>query len=795
MIKSYLKIAFRNLFKNRLISFINIFGLGLSMSVGMMIMIRLQDQLNYDCFHPHPGRMYRITSSYTLKNGTQWNMASTPLPLSSTLAQASNDIESSVNIYPAFNGKGIAAGKEIYLNGAFTDPSFFKVFGFSLAAGNPETVLKMPNTMVITKTASAKFFGSTNPLGKVIRMERGGDFMITGVLNDIPGKSHINYEAYASYSSVPQLEKNKILDDKSADWFAFNSGYTYVLLKKGFKMVDLSRQLNSIATGLNARNKDGIAAFNLQPIEKIRPAPSNLSNDIGSGTSWAKLYFEIGMALIILIAACFNYTNLTISRALKRAKEAGMRKIAGARRYQLFTQYIVESVLVAFLSLEFGWFLLSFIIHYAPFNDDYEFIPSSFNINITLSVWSICFALFTGFIAGVFPAWILSSFRPLQVLKNLPAARISGKLNLQKTLIVFQYSLSLAIIIFLLAFYRQFAFMSKADPGFKKDNVMVIPINGLNEHVVSQKIRGVSGVTAVAAMSSGFRKHFEGMNAPVWLSNKKDAIGLNYYYADENFIPSMEFSFLAGQNFPSSENENYIILNEKAVRALGIRENQNAIGQKLWLNDSTRLEIIGVLKDFNYENAGSSIAPIAFRNKKDAYSYLYVVAGNTGKASLEERIEEIWNKLSPSQHFTFSWLDEQLDRNNSQSATISLLAYLAFIAIAIASLGLLGLVIYNIEVKRKDISIRKVIGAGVTQLVKMLSLDFIKLLFIAGLIAMPVGYITAVLFLQGFASRINFGLWNVLLCFLFLLGIGLFTVISQTYKAANANPVESLRTE
>ena len=797
MLISYLKIAIRSLRNNRLVSFINIFGLGLSMSVGMMIMIRIQDQFSYDNFHPYPERTFRIISEYAKKNGEQWKMASTPLPLNEAIVKDGNDVESSVNIYPAFNGKATVEGKEIYLNGAFTEPAFFDVFGFSLSSGDPKTALRLPNSVVINKSTAEKFFGNVNPIGKVISMEHGGDFIVKGVLNAVPGKSHINFDAYASYSSVAQLEKDKILPGKSSDWYAFNTAYTYVLLKKNARPSAFARQLSFIAGDLNSKNKEGTCAFDLQRIDKITPGGNNLYNDIGNGTSWSKIYFEAGLALLILLAACFNYTNLTIARAFTRAKEVGIRKIAGAKRFQIFMQYVIESALLALIALGFAWLILSFVIRYAPFNDDYEFIPSSFRYNLPLFCWSVGFALFTGILAGSAPAWILSSFRPLRVLKNMSTAKILGKVSLQKVFIVFQYSLSLTIIIFLFAFYRQFAFMANADPGFKKDNVMVIPLNGIDAKIAAQKISNVSGVNTVAAMSSDFGKRFQGMNMPVWISNKKDALPLNYYYVDGTFIPAMKMDFVAGSNFSATEGdkENFIILNEKAVHALGIRNSENALGEKLWINDSTRLEIRGVIKDFIYEGAGRPVEPLAFRDKEKASNYLYVVADNSDKKKLESRIKQVWHSLAPSAPYTPSWLDEIIDKANSQAATVSLLGYLAFIALAIASLGLLGLVVYTIEVKRKEISIRKILGSNPKQLIGILSKGFIKLIVISGVIAMPVGFIAGHLFLQNFAYRIHFGIWNVLLCFFFLLSIGLFTIISQTYKAAMANPVDSLRSE
>ena len=798
MLKNYFKIAVRNLLKNRLTSFINIFGLGLSMSVGLMIMIRLQDALSYDKFHPLPDRTYRLTSDYNKKNGEHWQMASTPLPLNTALIKETNSIESVVTIYPALNGKATAEGKEIYIGAAFTEPSFFTIFGFSLAQGNPATALQQPNAIIINKTTAEKFFGSNGAIGKVINMENGTSFIVTGVLNDAPGKSHLNYDAYASYSSIAQIEKDKILPEKSIDWYAFNAAYTYVLLKKGVTKSFLQSKLNTIANELNRNNKDGIAAFHIQSLNKITPGHDYLSNDIGNGGSWMKIYFELGIALLILLAACFNYTNLTIARALTRAREVGIRKIVGAKRSQVFAQYIFESVLLSLLSLCFAWIILSFIIRYAPFNDDYEFIPSAFHYNSTFLSWSVAYAIFTGLIAGSAPAWILSAFTPLRVLKNLSTARILGKVSLQKSLIVFQYSLSLVVIIFLFVFYKQFSFMAHAEPGFKKDNVMIVPIHGMNEKIAAQKIANVSGVKSVSATSAKFGKHFSGMNAPVWLSNKKDALMLNYYYADVTFVPSMKFEVVAGKNFPGASEdskEQYILLNEKAVHALGFNETYKAVGQKLWLNDTTQAEITGVLKDFNYENAGKAISPLAFRSKNDSYSYLYIGTEGRDKKSLEARVKIALNNSQSLPSVSTSWLDDDLDKSNSQTATISLLGFLGFIALAIATLGLLGLVVYTVEVKGKEISIRKIIGASEKQLVSILSKSFIKLLLIAGLIAMPVGWLLAYIFLQNFSLRTKFGFINVMMCFLFLLIIGLFTIISQTYKAAAANPVRNLRSE
>jgi putative ABC transport system permease protein len=813
MIKTYIKIAFRSLMRNRLVSFINIFGLGLSMSLGMLELVILQDNLGFDRFHPHPDRTYRVISSYQNKKGQHWKIASTPLPLYGSLNADTANIEAVVNLYPELSGTahvgagdargaaGDAGGgdKELGLYGAFTEPSFFTVFGFKLASGNPVSALQYPNGIILTKKTAARFFGAADPMGKVIRLDHRGNFVVTGVLADIPGKSHIDFDAYANVSAVADLVQNKQLPDHSGDWGDCRVAYTYALLKKGAGREMLTRQINALAAGVNQRDKDGSLSFESQLIEKISPAPEDIYNDIGKGTTWSKLWVGIDVALLLLLAACFNYTNLTVARALTRAKEVGVRKIAGAKRYQIFTQYVVEACLLAFFALCFSWLLLSLIVRYAPFNDNYEMIPSSFRYSFSFVLYTIGFALLTGLLAGVAPAWILSAFKPLRVLKNLSTAKIFGNVGLQKTLIVFQYSLSLVMIIFLFGFYRQFSFMAAADHGFKRDNVLVVPLNGVDERTASQAVAATAGVESVAGMSNAFTGRSGAMRGPAWVDNsQKGSLSMNYFFADQAFIPSMKIGLLAGRNFTETRDtvtEQSVIINAKAAQILGFKDYGNALGKKLWVNDSISLAIIGVVKDFIYGNVGNPVEAMAFRNKANSYKYLYIDVGRSDKRSVTDRLARTWKALASSQPFSSSWLDDDLENNDSQRATLSLLGYLAFMAISIATLGLLGLVIYSVEIKRKEVSIRKVIGASQQQLVGLLSKRFIKLLLIAGAIGLPIGYTLSFLFQMNFVMRAGHGLLAAVLCFILLLSIGLVTIISQTYRASRENPVKSLKVE
>lgn len=795
MFKSYLRTAIRTITRNKFSSFIHIFGLGLAMTVGLMIMIRMQDDLSWDEFHPNGKNIYRITSEIRKTDGASYKMASSPVPLYASLLQDSGRLAAAVNIYPVLKGVIKAEGREFDITGAYTTPSFFTVFGFEPEAGNITTALQQPNSIVLMQSTAEKLFGKTDPLGKLITTASGQTFTVTAVLKAAPGKSHIPFEAYASMSSLAAANPIEL-----SNWFAFQSSYNYVLLHQPSDAGMLQQQLNSTAAVLNRQQPGMHISFHLQAFHDITPSHDELLNEMGGGSSWAKMMMEAGIALLILLAACFNYTNLTIARALKKAKEIGIRKIIGASRTQVFMQCIAEAILLSLLALLFAWMVVSFVVRYAPFNDGYEFIPSSFNYNAVVIGWSLAFALFAGLLAGASPAWLLSSFTPLKVLRNFASLKIMGRAGLQKTLIVFQYSLSLVMIIFLVTFYRQFNHMSTLDPGFRTSDVVVISTIGNNNLVLHKEVSAFSGITKVALSTANPGNQFHGPAGNAWLHEKQSTFPLKYIYADEHFIPLMQLQLLAGNNFnpsASGQEERFIIINQQAAKAMGFQKPEEAIGQSLHINDSLQLSVCGVIKDFYFEGTGRSITPMAVRfNPETANTLFATTTAGINRHQLKARLEALWKKTSAAgQPFSISWLDEEQAQKYSQGATISLLAYLCFIAVMIATLGLLGIVIHTIETKRKEITIRKIIGADRKQLIKILSSGFIRLLFIAGLIAMPVGYILGYMFLFNFAERVDFGFLNVVFCFLFLLSAGLLTIIPQTWAAAGSDPVEGLRAE
>jgi putative ABC transport system permease protein len=798
MIRNYLKIAFRNLKRHKLFSFINIFGLALSMSICLLVLIHLKDQLSYDDFHPHPGRTYRIISELSNKEGNTFRLASSPLPLAVTLANNYDFIEHTTRIYTIASSKAAANKKEINTSQAFTDPSFLTVFGFTLKDGNEQTALNEPNSIVLSAGTAQKFFGTANALGQLMELPQLGSFTVTGVLNQPASHSHLECDAYLSMSSVAALEKSGKLSPLLDQWNMSVSAYTYVLLKENIS----SRQLDKAVayeTGklrqLSQSRLNGKEnfAFEVQPFNKIILG-EELQRNLGNTGSRQKIWAEILAGLVILISACFNYTNLSIARSLSRGKEIGIRKVAGAVRYQLFAQFITEAIVVALIALCFAGLLLQLIITYAPFINEIGIYSNT--IDVTLLSWFILFAVFAGFIAGALPAWALSSFKTVQVLKNLASIKLFGGNNFRKVLLIAQFVLALVITIFTTIASKQFTYLSTADPGYNRDNILLLPLQDADQTLLTANINRLQGVEKIAATSVAFgaNTYTTDMVKP---AAGKEAVKMNTYDVDSGFAGAMELQFAAGQNFTNTSSEakeQFAITNETAIHALGFKNAADAVGKMIWLNDSVPVQLTGVLKDFYYQSMAVPVMPLLLRNRPAQFNLLLVKTSSTDKKLLG-KIEAAWKTAQSAMPFKSSWLRDDIYDRQSAWGTVSMLGFLAFMSITIACLGLLGMVIYNAETRRKEIGIRKVMGASVATIVGLLSKSFLKLVLIAGAIAIPIGYLCGFFFLNIFANRVSIGVGTLLVSLLGILLIVMITIGSQVFKAAIANPVKSLRTE
>lgn len=794
MIRNYFIIAWRSLIKNRLFSFINIFGLALAMSVGMMVMIRVKDSFSYDRFHPHRAYTYRITSQITNPEKLSWELASTPLPLQEILDSDTLTVQASTSLYPGIYETLTDGAKDIDVAGCFTQSSFFDVFGFTLLHGNARTALQHPYSVVLSKATAEKFFGSNNPVGNMLTVGKLGVFQITGVLNEDPGKTHINHDVYIAYATIDKLEALGKLPAKSKTWNSFEKAYTYIVLNEHASPDDLQRRLNSVAQSINQQSNHGTFAFNTQKLSAITPNLGTLYNDFARAASWGKIITEGTVAFIILLAACFNYTSLSIARSLTRTREIGIRKIAGAKRSQIFFQYIVESIVLSFFSLVLAAAILSCILEYKPFNDGYEFIPE-ISVDWVLIVSFIGFAIAAGLLAGIMPAWIQSSFKAVKMLRNAMAENIMGGLTLRKILLVFQFSISLVVLIFLTAFYKQFSFMENADQGFARENIVTIPVQTNERDPFRNEITRIAGVQQVGSISSTFGNRPTGY-ADIKLSQEsQQLVKAGYYFCDAGAIPISELTIIAGNNFDGGihRDEQSVILNQKAVQALGFKNIHSALGETVWI-DTLQLRIVGIVKDFYHQGVAHAISPMVLRSNASNQQLLVKINPHVLQETTQQ-IEHLWSKVYPGITLNYTWLDHENEQRYDQSATISLLGFLAFMTVTIASLGLLGLVVFTVETRRKEISIRKIIGASVVQIINLLSKGYIKLLVIAGVIAIPTGYVLSSFFLMNFANRISMGAGSLLMVFTFLLFIGLVMIISQTFRASIQNPVKNLRND
>lgn len=794
MLKNYILVAWRNILNNRLFSAINIVGLALSMSVCMIVLVRIIDSLSYDNFHNHEDKIFRIISEVENNNGERWDFASTPLPLAAELSKDTFMIESVTQLYPGFYDVTTSEIKEPEIDGTFADETFFSFFSFPLKYGEPKLVLTQPYSIVISEELALKLFGAVDPLGKTIPLKKFGVFTVTGVLQATSQKSHISFSAFASMATVPLLESLGKLAPKHNNWDSFEKGYTYIKLKEGTENEILINTLRRISGGINQASSDGSFHFRAQSLGAITPGVSDMIHEIGRGPTRGSLLAETAIALIILIAAAFNYTNLSIARGLSRGKEVGIRKLSGAKRHHIFFQYIFESVILALFALLLANVIFGFILEYEPFNDGYEMVPAITPGLVVFSVFTF-FAILTGAFSGAMPAWILSSFQPARIFRNIGSEKVLGSLSGRKVLMVFQFALSLVIMVFLSAFNQQFEFLEKGDPGFRDTNQLMIPMAGKQEQI-QQKLEQLNGIEQVGFTSNLFANRNSATVKGSLLRSDERPITFNYYSCSPKFIAMADLKVIDGHLFPMEGNQSeQIIINEKAVLALGYNTTSEALGRVLYFEDSVQGRITGIVKDFYDNGYGNSIHPLIIRNDPLAFRYTVVEADAHQLITAPERVKLAWKEVYPDQVFEYSWVDKEMKAENKVSATFSMLGFLTFMTITIASMGLLGLVVYTTETRRKEMSIRKIIGARVYQIIGLLSKGFVNLLLISATIALPIGYALSQWFLMNFTNKISFGITDLLISFLILLSIGLSIILSQTWKVSVENPATNLRSE
>ncbi len=810
LFKNYFKVGVRNLLKYKLFSFINIFGLAAAMSVCMLLVLMLLDQGSYDAFHQDRGRIFRIITAPTPGDIPHATVA---WPLVNSLRSTYSLAEKATGLRLGFGGDLGNSLETTEVRGFFAEKSLFQVLNFPLTQGSPSTALSQPRSIVITESVSSRLFPDGSAMGKTVHFDsRGlyiidmggdeptsdwGDFIITGIVDDKAFKSHLKFDVLASASTLPVLHRNKLIDNLSDNWDNYFESYAYVKLRTGYDQKDLNSALATLANSKYDRSGDlQDLMFTSQSIEDVTPGEA-LINEPSFRLPMSAYYILGILALIVMVMAGLNYTNLAIARSLTRMKEIGIRKVTGANVSNLAFQFLTESVLTTFLATLAALLILFFLrkAFMELWLSDFMRFDLQWSSQAVL-IFAI-FSLFTGIAAGLYPALVLARKRPVDSLKK--ATLKAKNWSIPKVLNVGQFAISLIFIVSSIVVYKQFDHYMNYEYGFTAENLINLRLQSNDYRQLKTEIEKIPGVSGVSACQ--FRPAM-GNKEEIRLvdkENEEEAIALQLLYVDENFLDNLRLKIIAGQGLPNIAGlQQPIVINESAVSKLGFDGPHEALGEIFESVGNKKMKIIGVVQDFQATLLFSENkqVPAVLINDPTKFSFLNVKVEGADLASLMSNIEEVWHRIDPAHDFDYGFYKEELASTNYFIRDIvGIVAYMALLAAVIAILGLLGIATYSTKRKMKEIAIRKVLGAADLQIIMFLSKNFISLLLIATCIAAPLSYFFNRLWLDNLSNRVEFDISMVVLATLMLLGAGLVTIGSQTLKAARTNPVDSLKHE
>ncbi|MGI8951779.1 MAG: ABC transporter permease [Chitinophagaceae bacterium] len=803
MFKNYFKIAFRNLWRNKKFSGINIFGLAIGLATCLLITLFIKDELSYDRYNKNADQMVRVVFKGVV-DGQQMKEANVMPPVAQTL-KANPEVLDATRIQvggsPIITYRDKSFKEDAF---AYVDSNFFQVFTLPLIKGDAKTALMQPNTIVITQEIANKYFGTEDPIGKVLNFKTGNtSFKVTGVINKVPVNSHFHFDFFASMASVP--------DAKSTS-FMTSGYYTYLVLPKNYDYKKLQAKLPAMfdkyvgpqmqqGMGMSLaefRKKGNDIGLFLQPLTDIH-LHSDFTNDLSPEGDIKYVYIFGAIAIFMLIIACINFMNLSTAGASKRAREVGIRKVLGSVRSELMLQFLLESILLTIVALLLAVILVNLAL---PFFNSLSGKNLSFQLSDpSLLLFLLLFVLFIGFLAGIYPAFFLSSFKPASVLKGKFS---SGKKNieLRKLLVIFQFFISITLIVCTSVVYKQLDYIQNIKLGYDKNQVLILPETWLlnkNQEVFRQQLLQDPRIEKVSVSGYIPAGESDGNNFFVYPDNNSSQLVKTLRYdVDYNYIPALGMQIAAGRNFSKDfgTDSSSVILNETAAKAFGW--GNNALGHTIARRENdgkiNTYRVIGIVKDFHFKSLHELISPLVMVLGNGGRMILKI--NTTNITGLLTDIKNKWEALTPGAPLTYSFLDDDVRHTYESEQRIGIiLGIFAALAIFIGCLGLFGLVTYAAEQRTKEIGIRKVLGASVSNIVTMISKDFLKLVCIALLIATPIAWYVMNNWLQNFAYRINISWWIFFIAGLIAVLIALITISFQAIKAAIANPVKSLRME
>jgi putative ABC transport system permease protein len=797
MFQNYLTIAIRSMMRQKGYSFINIVGLAVGVSACVLIALYLSHELSYDKHNSKADRIYRATSNMRLTGQTD-AIARSSYMLAPTLKRDYPEIEEAVRVIPSqkqtmwYDNRVFQSEKV-----CFSEAGFFSIFDFTFTEGDPKTALQEPQSAVVTEEIAVKIFGSSSGvLGKMLQFSKSA-YKITGVVKAPATPSHLVWEVMLSANSLPK----PFIQQVESDWF-YMAQFNYILFRKasdraGFEAKLAALREQYIVPWLKQVQVQGDLTFGLQPLGDIH-FNSAYQFDIAERTNKSALVIFGAVGVFILLVACINYMNLATARSLKRAKEVAIRKTAGAVRWHLMAQFLGEAVFTALIAIALALMLAEVML--PTFNDlTGKTLVMDFSPRFVLSV--IGLVLFVGIVAGSYPAFFLAGFEPTDILKSNRLARGSG-VFVRKALVVLQFAISIVLIVATGVVFLQMRYMKSKDLGFNKDQVLVLKVPVQDSTVLGQmqvlknellrnpSITQVAGSGAIPGVQLGQVLHF------IPTGSKNEERLLNVMTVDEDLMKMLGITIAKGRGFAkefTADKQRSFIVNEAAVRQFGWK---NPIGMKILNGLGYDGEIIGVAKDFNFASLHSPIEPLVILLSQQPTGFLLLKLKPDDIAATVRFVETTWGRFSQRFPTEYYFLDEHFDKQyRAESRLQTVFTYFAGVTIVIACLGLFGLAAFAAEQRTKEIGIRKVLGASVASIIGLLSKDFLRLVGVAMLIALPLAYWGADKWLQDFAYRMGLSWWIFALAGALAVFIAFTTVASQAWRAARTNPVQALRSE
>ncbi len=790
MLKNHLKIAYRQLFRNKVFSGINILGLSLGMALAILIAVFIKSEFSYDKWMTESENTFRVYRQWEGGGKTIW----TPSPLAKKLASDFPEVANAAGFAPMGERLLEYAGNKHYIEEtAETDSTFFQVFGMELLHGDIKTALDEPNSMILSANMAEQLFGAINPLGEIITYDGTNEYMITGVLDSKSKKSHVAVDIITRFGD-------------NGNYWTGNNRSTYVRLKPKANVAALENKVTTEVSKLiekellsnNYTPKAGdLPKWEMQPMQDIYLRSEGFGFMGGPSGSIRSIYIYGIIALLVLMVAIINYVNLTTARASQRGKEVGVKKVAGAGRGLLTAQFITESVLQASVAAVIALLMAEVCLPF--FNNVIERklqILSGEPIPVIVTLFGL--AVFTGLLAGIYPAFIMSAYRPVTALKsNFLKTGDNGLFR--KVLVTGQFAVTITLLIVMAFIYRQVNYMMDQDLGFKPEQVMKVTMNSNQTHYklanLKNRFKNIPGVEEVTTAS-----HFPGRFLPDWsvlIEGRAEGVNPNVIFSDEDFVNSLDIEMMAGRfiadNIAADSISNFVV-NQEFLNRYNIEE--NPIGTRIkFMSDTAYGQIVGVMKDFHFQGLDRKIRPLVM-NANHWRGYVGLKLSTENLSETIAAVEQLWGEVEPSHPMRYTFLDEDFAGQYAEQQRFGkTILYATLLTLFIALLGLFGLTAFTVERRTREIGIRKVLGASVAGIVGLLATDFMKLVVFASIIALPLGYFLSSTWLEDFAHRTELVWWVFVGAGLLILVVGFLTVALQSVKAALTNPIQSLRSE